>query len=164
MSVKITIGSTVINFPTSGTDANWAEAMDEFAVAVEQKLLSVGLIYDVAPQVSNIPESGTLVLNTFPGAQVRSFSFQYATYRISTGIGATTKRNMGIVNCVYNETSGTWTIQHEFLGDKQANGEPYVTFDMNGDTLEAYPVSIGGTYDSVNSTISFTAKTLPVSN
>lgn len=164
MSVKINIGSTVINFPTSGTDANWAEAVTEFALAVENQLLSVGLITDISPQVTDIPETAIKQLFEMDSAQVRAFTMQYGSYRVSTGVGATSKTVAGVVNGVYNETTSTWTIDHEFYGDKQPNGEPYIDFDMNADVLEVTPVSIGGTYDTINSTISFLAKTLPVSN
>jgi len=54
MSVKITIGETVINFPTSGTDANWSEAVVDFAIAVQDKLLEVGLPYDNYIKLRNI--------------------------------------------------------------------------------------------------------------
>jgi hypothetical protein len=167
MSVKITIGGTVINFPTSGTDANWAEAVTEFALAVENQLLSVGLITDIAPQVTDIPEANSgspKALFTVDGTQVRAFTMQYGSYRVSTGLGATSKTVSGVVNGVYNETTSSWTIEHEFIGDKQPNGEPYITFDMNQNTLEVTAFTIGGTYDTVNSTISYSAKTLPVSN
>lgn len=164
MSVKITIGSTVINFPTSGTDANWAEAVTEFALAVENELLSVGLITDIAPIVQAIPSAATTQLFTMDGSVVRAFTMQYGSYRVSTGVGATSKTVSGVVYGVYNETASTWTIQHEFFGDKQSNGEPYLTFDMNGNILEVTTVAIGGTYDPANSTISYSAKTLPVTN
>jgi hypothetical protein len=163
MSVKITIGSTVINFPTSGTDANWAEAVVEFAQAVQDKLLEVGLPYDIAPQVSPLAETGVKQLGTFPSAEVRSFTFTYSTYRVATS-PTTTKEETGVVTAVYNETTASWDIQHEFSGDKQTSGLSYLSFDMNGNTLEVTPTSIGGTYDTVNSTISFSAKTLPVTN
>lgn len=162
MSVKITIGSTVINFPTSGTDANWAEAVTEFALAVEDRIIAIGLITDIAPQVVDIPETAVKKLFKMDSAIVRSFTMQYSSYRVSTGVGATSIEVSGVVNAVYNETASSWSIQHEFFGDKQPNGEPYITFDMNVNELEATPVSIGGTYDTVNSTISFSAKTLPV--
>jgi hypothetical protein len=35
MSVRITIGSQVIEFPSSGADPNWAPAVIDFAQAVE---------------------------------------------------------------------------------------------------------------------------------
>lgn len=161
MSVKITIGSTVINFPTSGTDANWAEAVVEFAEAVQDKLLEVGLPYDKAPQVISLPESGATDLATFPSAEVREFTFTYATYRVATS-PTISKEETGVVTGVYNETTASWDLQHEFSGDKQSDGSSYLTFDMNGNILQVSPVAIGGTYDTTNSTISFSAKTLPV--
>jgi hypothetical protein len=163
MSVKITIGSTVINFPSSGTDANWAEAVEDFAVAVQDQLNSVGLPFDVSPQVIPINESGqqTLTATNFPDAVVRAFTFNYSTYRISTTANTI---EVGTVIGVFNPSNNNWTLQHEFAGDKQPNGESYIVFDMDNDSLRMTITSIGGTYDTVNSKISFSAKTLPVSN
>lgn len=167
MSVKLTIGNTVINFPTSGTDANWAEAVTEFALAVENRLFFVALPYDIAPQVRPIIESGTVsvtnALGTFPNAEVRSFIFTYSTYRIANSPTVSKTQN-GTVIGVHDENTNVWTLQHEFTGDKQANGESYLTFDMSGDSLIYTAVGFGGTYNTVDSTISFSAKTLPVTN
>jgi hypothetical protein len=163
MSVKVIIGSTVVTFPTSGTDANWAEPVSEFAVAVEEQLAQVGLPYDVSPQVSPISESSVQNLSNFPGSEVRGFTFNYSTYRVATS-PTTSKTENGVVIGVYNETTSSWILQHEFTGDKQANGQSYLNFDMNQDTLQVTPVSIGGTYDPINSSISYSARTVPVSN
>jgi hypothetical protein len=165
MSVKITIGSTVINFPTSGTDANWAEAVTEFALATQSALAGVGLPYDVAPQVISIIESGNQDLAAnFPNAFVRAFSFDYSTYRLN--VAATeSKTQSGMVIGVYNETTNDWTLQHEFTGDKKSDGDSFIKFTMNGDTLRAQVTwGLATPYDGVNSKISFSAKTLPVSN
>lgn len=164
MSIKITIGSTVINFPSSGTDANWAEAMDEFATAVTEQLAGVGLTYDVPPQVEELIESGTnpIPLANFPNVSVRGFTLTYSAYRVASS-PTVSKTQTGTVIGVYDATQNLWTLQHEFTGEKQSNGEPYITFDMNSDSLEVTTVSLGGLYDQPNSKISFTAKTLPVS-
>jgi hypothetical protein len=162
MSVKITIGDTVINFPTSGTDANWAEAVVEFAEAVQDKLLQVGLPYDLAPQVLALPEVSTITLGSFPSAEVRAITLNYATYRVASS-PVTSKEEIGVVSVVFNETVGQWTLQHEFSGDKKLDGTSYLTFAMTGNSLEVTPETIGGTYDTANSTISFSAKTLAVS-
>ena len=166
MSIKITIGSTVINFPTSGTDANWAEAMDAFAIAVKDQLTAVGLPKDVSPQVTDINDSGfqTLTQTDFDNSIVRGFTFNYATYRVS---GTTTKSETGTVIGVYNPTTTNWILEHEFAGDTQPNGQSYIIFDMdpaNPNSLRMNLTSIGGIYDAVNSKISFSAKTLPVTN
>jgi hypothetical protein len=160
MSVKITIGSEVINFPTSGTDANWAEAVSDFAVAVEGQLQTVSTQGDVAPQVKDIGEIDTVELFTVSTAQIRSFVCQYSTYRTSDTESKTT---VGTVYGVYNETDQSWILEHEFSGDKQTpSGAPYITFAMNQNALEASSVTIGGVYD--DGKISFSAKVLPVSN
>jgi hypothetical protein len=76
----------------------------------------------------------------------------------------TSKEEIGVVSVVFNETVGQWTLQHEFSGDKKLDGTSYLTFNMNGNSLEVTSEAIGGTYDTANSTISFSARTLAVSN
>lgn len=166
MSTKITIGSTVINFPTSGTDPNWAEAVDEFALAVESELAGINLTYDVSPRVVAIPETGTLNLGganllQFPNASVRSFVVTYSIYKRTTSPTQTFSES-GTFTAV-NE-NGVWTFQREFFGDKQSDGTSYHQFSMNQDSVEvtSYALPGGGTYDSTNSKISYSAKTLPI--
>lgn len=164
MSVKITIGSTVINFPTSGTDANWAEAVTEFAIATAGSLSGVGLPYDVAPQVLALSvDNGSLLLGSanFPNAFVRSFVFNYSTYRLNTTATVTTTQTGTLIG-VYNEDAADWTLQHDFTGDKKSNGDSFVKFTMTGDKVTAQLTWDAGGYDSNNSKISFSAKTLPV--
>lgn len=57
-----------------------------------------------------------------------------------------------------------WILQHEFTGERQTSGIPYHTFSMSGDQLQMSTVAIGGAYDSINSKISYSAKTLLVSD
>lgn len=166
MSVKLTVGQQVINFPTSGTDANWAEAVTQFAEATANALAGVGLTYDVPPQVEELIESGPAPqpLAEFPNVDVRGFTFNYSAYRIATS-PTITKVQAGTVTAVYNEDTNVWTLQHEFTGDKQTpSGLPYITFFMDVDALKVETVALGGTstYDQPNSKISYTAKTLPV--
>lgn len=158
MSTKITIGSTVITFPTSGTDANWAEAVDEFALAVETQLAGLSSTYDVSPTVIPIADNSTtpLLAATFSTASVRSFVLTYSIYRTST---AQTIVESGTFSAVNN--SGLWTVQREFFGNKQPDGSSYHIFQMNGSTVEVVSSTIGGS--SYSGTITFSAKTEPVS-
>lgn len=166
---KVFIGTTVINFPTSGTDANWGIAVEQFADSVAKELAGLASPFDVSPRVvtlnndanSNLPVPGCL----FPSTSVRSFSLNYAIYRTNgTGVGTTTLAEEGTVSGVFNTNTALWHLQHDFSGDRQGNGQAYHTFDMTGNELTITTVAIDGSYDSVNSKLSYSAKTILISN
>jgi len=167
MSVKLTIGSQVISFPTSGTDQNWAPAVVQFAQAVADQLAAIASQFDISPRVqiltsdtnSGIDISGC----SFPSGSVRSFIFSYAIYR-TNGVALDTLAEDGTVSAVFNTITSTWTLQHEFEGKRQSDGSPYHTFSMSGDQLLLSTVQIGGAYDGALSTISYNAKTNLVSD
>jgi len=166
---KIIIGTTVIDFPASGTDANWGIAVDQFANAVANELAGLASPFDVSPRVETLNNDANLLLPIpgclFPNTSVRSFSLSYAIYRTNgSGLGNTTLAEAGTVNGVYNNVTTQWYLDHMFNGDRQANGDAYHTFSMVGDELNLTTIAIGGSYDSINSKISYAAKTVLVSN
>jgi hypothetical protein len=173
MSTKIQIGTEIITFPTSGTDANWAEAVDQFAIAVAEQLSLINTANDVAPTVLLVPNGGVLDLSSaiFPSGtaagKVRSFVLTYAIYKASTGVGAEVKVESGTFSGVYSTTAG-WITQREFVGDRFSDGTSYHTFRMKpSDTDQVqlvvdHPIG-GATYDTANSKITYSAKTEPVS-
>jgi len=165
MSVRLIIGSQVINFPTNGTDASWGYAVVQFAQAVTDQLSSIASAFDVSPRVQTLTSDANSAIAlsgcTFPSGSVRSFNFSYAIYRTNT---VTVLAEEGTVSGVYNTDSAIWTLQHEFQGERQSDGSPYHTFSMSGDDLRFTSVAIGGSYDNVNSKISFGAKTVLVSD
>jgi hypothetical protein len=167
---KVTIGTTVINFPSSGTDANWAIAVDLFATEVANQLASIASPFDVSPRVEILiddPNTNLVVPGClFPHTSVRSFSLNYAIYRTNgTGLGTTSLAEEGTVSGVYNNSTSLWYLEHQFSGDRQpTTGAAYHTFDMSGDELTLSTVAIGGSYDSVNSKLSYSAKTVLISN
>jgi len=165
MSVNITIGTELIKFPTTGDDSLWSPAVIDFAQAVALQLASISSAFDVSPRVQTLSSDGNVNLPindvVFPSGSVRSFGFSYAIYRTNT---VTNLAENGIVNGVFNSATSTWILQHEFSGDRQTSGIPYHTFSMSGDQLTISTVAIGGAYDSVNSKLSYAAKTILVSN
>lgn len=166
---KVIIGTTVIDFPTSGTDANWGIAVEQFASAVADQLAGLASPFDVSPRVVTLSNDANVDLAVpgclFPHTSVRSFSLGYAIYRTNgSGLGTTTLAEEGTVSGVYNDVTTLWYLQHDFNGDRQANGSPYHTFSMSGDELTITTVAINGSYDSVNSKLSYSAKTILVSN
>lgn len=164
-TVNITIGNQTIKFPLSGEDALWSPAIIDFAQAVSVQLSAIASPFDVSPRVQTLTSDTNSGLNiedaVFPSGSVRSFNFSYSIYRTN---GVTVLSEDGIVNCVYDTANSTWYLQHEFNGDKQADGQPYHTFAMSGDQLTLSTVALGGAYDSANSTISYNAKTLLITS
>ena len=181
-TIPITIGDTIIQFPNSGASPSWSPAIIQFAELVSIQLQSISSPFDVAPTVqvltSNINAGINLTGNganlSFPHGSVRSFDFTYALYQDSTGAGATSIAVTGTVIGVYNTTTTSWTIQHEYAGSvqgsttstqsitagHQGSGQAFLSFDMDGsDNLLLTTYGIFGSYDPTNSKISYSAKT-----
>lgn len=161
MSFKVTIGSQVINFPSSGQDPNWSPGVIAFALAVQQQLAGITTPFDIAPSVQILTNDTNTNLNVigavFPSDVVRSFTFTYAIYRTNTVIALD---EAGTVNCVFNTLTSTWDLQQEFQGARQTSGAPYTTFNMSGDQLQISTAPIGGAYDGVNSKLSYAGKSI----
>lgn len=125
MSKTITVGSTVIDFPTSGESPNWAPAIVQFAEAVAGSINQFAGPFDVPPQVLNIDTSNPGVPNTnidplnFPITSVRSAFIRYSIYRNTT---TTTLSEAGNIVIVYNPTNpvgNKWEIIQSAVGDAQ---------------------------------------------
>ena len=164
-SIPLQIGNTIINFPATGSSPDWSQGVIAFAEAVTTQLLGLSLPSDVLPAVqiltSDANSSLPLVGATFPNGTVRSFNFTYAIYRTN---GVTNISETGQVTSVYNTGNAVWEIQRDYEGDKQSDGTSYHSFAMSGDNLTFSSTAIGGRYDSINSKISFSAKTQLVSS
>jgi hypothetical protein len=121
MSIPISIQNTLINFPSSGESPNWAQAIIDFAKAVELALASVVGPYDTPPQVysmiSNVNNNVIVPNLNFPTTAVRSAFIRYAVYRTtSTDVAY----EAGSITVVYNPTnpvSNKWEITKDFIGD-----------------------------------------------
>jgi hypothetical protein len=157
---RITIGTKVIDFPGSGRDANWSQSVIEFAVEVANVLAGLASRFDISPRVQILTNDANtnLDLDTviFPSGSVRSFVFTYSIYRTN---GTTSITEAGTITGVFDTLTSTWEIQRDFEGDKQANGNSYHSFIMSGDQMQLSTVAMGGSYDSINSKISYSAKT-----
>lgn len=161
---RIKIGTTVIDFPNSGTDANWAPAVDAFAIAVEKNFASVITAFDVSPRVEYLQYDANTNLEvpsaSFNHLSVRGFTFNYSIYRTNNVL---TISEIGVVLGHYDPANG-WNLSHTFSGQRQSDGEQYHTFAMSGDQLTLTTVAIGGSYDSSKSEISYSAKALLINN
>jgi hypothetical protein len=110
MSIPITIGSTIIDFPSSAESPNWAPALIAFAQAVSEALQSFVGPFDVAPQTfvidaynpgSNIDIPGL----TFPPSNVRAAFIRFTVHRETSTNEA---NEAGDILAVYNNTNGNW--------------------------------------------------------
>lgn len=144
MSVPISIQGTIIEFPSSGQDPNWAPAVIDFAKAVQDALASVAGPFDIAPQeyvmVANV-NTGVQVPNlSFPIANVRGAFIRYTVYRNTNSV---TVSEAGTMTVVYNPTGSSgnkWQIIREAVGDAS------VTFSISDTGQVSFSsASISGT-------------------
>lgn len=165
MSVQITIGNQVINIPSSGESPNWSEAIDDAFEAIATALLGIASPFDISPRAQTLTSDANTNLNIadviFPHGSVRGFSFNYAVYRTN---GVTSLAEQGFVNGVYDTLAGSWSIQHEFTGPRQTDGSVYHSFSMSGDQLQFSCPALGGSYNSTDSKLSYSASTILVSD
>lgn len=142
--LTITIQGTPITFPVAGSSPQWAEAVDQFAQAVEGALNSVTGAFDVAPQAliidafnpgTNIP----IAALSFPTASVRSAFIRYAVFRSTN---TTSVYESGELEIVYNPNgpiNNKWEVAQRLVG----NGD--ITFSVT-DTgqVEFSTIAIAG--------------------
>ena len=168
-TIPIQIGTTIVQFPNSGASPLWSEAVIQFAQLVAIQLQTQASPFDIAPTVmtltnninTDIPLTGNGSNLSFPSGQVRSFSFNYGVYRVSSTNSYTEE---GSVTGVFNSDTSSWSIQHDYMGDVQSSGASWLDFDMNGnDELVLTTALIPGVYDGLNSKISYSARTELVS-
>lgn len=125
MSKTIQVGSTIIDFPTSGQDPNWSSGVVQFADAVSQAINQFAGPFDVPPQVINIdaynpgtPNVDITALN-FPTTSVRSTFIRYAVYRSTNSTNA---YETGTFMAVYNPNgpvNNKWEYSRDSIGDGQ---------------------------------------------
>lgn len=165
MSTRIVIGSTVITAPSSGTDSNWAPAMTQFMVAVQDQLSSIASQFDISPRVQILTNDANTNLDVssvvFPSGSVLSFIFTYSVYRTN---GVISLAEDGVVSGVFDASTSMWVLDHNYQGERQSDGTSYHTFNMSGDQLQISTVALGGVYDGVNSKLSYGAKTILASD
>lgn len=155
MSTTITIGSQIIDFPSSAEEQNWATPVIEFAEAVEAALEGLAGAYDVSPQIldltSDINSATDVPLLTFPTTNVRGAYVKYSLYRDSD---TTTEVEAGELTAIYNNTLGTWSMSREATGTTN-NLTLSIT---NAGQIQFATTAIGGTY--AEGTLSYQATAL----
>lgn len=122
MSTLINIAGTPIQFPTSAQSPNWAQAVTDFAKAVEGALSSYVGPYDIPPQVLNIdasnPASNIDLPNlAFPTSTVRSAFIRYAVFRQTDTVTVAESGNLQVVYNPANPVNNKWEIARDYVGD-----------------------------------------------
>ena len=147
ISIPIIIQGTIINYPTSGSDPNWSQAMVDFAIAVQNALGSFVGPYDVPPQTftmtSNAYSNEPLPNLSFPTATVQGAVISYSVYRNST---TETPTETGTIMINYNPLAGAglkWEVSREYIGDGK------VTFNVTDvGQVEFSSTTLSGTYNT----------------
>jgi len=125
MSVTVKIQNQVIEFPTSGESPNWAPAMTQFALAVENALNATIGPYDVAPQIQTIDANGIVdqdVTNlSFPPVDVSQVVIDYSIQRSITNVTNTIYTEGGVLTCTYRPENNKWSWSQIKSGDARAS-------------------------------------------
>lgn len=173
MSVIITIGTTIIEFPSAGDAPSWAESITEFAQAVETQLQTISNQYDIVSQIYNItPYTDSTYRDvpnlSFPVANIRGAIIEYTVYRTSDTT-ANRKYEKGIMEVLYDTTAGSWILTRDFQGNGVATATAPTTNSSSNSVIDFQitnggqiqfrtPVSVAGANYSAK--LSFSAKTL----
>lgn len=120
----IQIQGTTIAFPDSAAEPNWAPAVIQFAVAVQDALVGIVGDFDITPQTFTIDSTANNTPVNVPNLsfstdQVRGAFIRYTIYRTTT---TETVAEAGEMQVVYNDdaTIGSkWSIVREATGDGQ---------------------------------------------
>ena len=153
----ITVGSTVIDFPDSGSSPSWAPAVIAFAQAVSANLNAVAGAFDIPPQSQELTvmsETDSNILNlVFPTNSVRAAFIRYSVYRQTTTTKVT---ETGVITVVYNPdgpVNNKWEISPDF------NGDASISFSIT-DTgqVRFSTTALGGTFQ--NGKIYFAAQSM----
>lgn len=156
MAITLTIGSTVIDFPSSGASPDWSPAVIQFAEAVQNALSGVVGPFDVSPQTFIIdqynPGTNVSIPNlAFPTSSVRGAEIVYTVYRNTSSV---TLAEKGSIQIVYNPTNSVghkWQITRQYTGDSKT----LFTITDNGQ-VQMTNTTIAGT--GHNGKIFFSAK------
>jgi hypothetical protein len=157
MSFPINIQGTIINFPSSADSPNWAEALIQFAVAVQLALATVVGPFDVPPQIyvmtSNVNTNVSLPGLSFPTSNVQGALIQYTVYENTS---TSTVAQFGTIEIAYNASNppgNKWDISNEYTGESN------VIFSIT-DTGQVQFSSTSLPGINFNGVIGFTAKAL----
>jgi len=154
MSVIITIQGTPIEFPTTGESPNWAPAVIEFAQATGEALNAAVGPSDIAPKIFTLLNDINASFLTIDGLEFSSSIVRagYITYAVIRTSDTTTLTEAGNIVVVYDGSN--WTLTRDYIGDADC----IFGITLDGKVQIKTPNSIGGTYDSAASNVSFSAR------
>lgn len=123
---KITIQGTIIDFPNSGSDPNWAPAVIQFAQAVEAAIQGFAGAFDVAPQsytmTANLNASPVDLTNlTFPPSDVRAVFIKYTVFRSTDSTSAYEGGDIIATYSAANPTNNKWDVIQRKNGDAKVS-------------------------------------------
>lgn len=158
MAITITISGTPIEFPTSGSDPNWANAVVAFAQAVEGALQNVSGAFDVSPQVLNIDAQnpGTNIDITslsFPTSEVRAIILSYAVFRQTSSVAVSETGELRYNYNPDNLIGNKWEKNRDYQGDAK------ISFTMSDTGQVSFSTTALAGTNHVGA-ITFTAKAL----
>lgn len=158
MAITLTIGGTIIEFPSSAAAPNWAEGVIQFAQATEAALASVAGAFDVAPQIQIIDAYNPGVnvdmpSFSFPTSDVRAAQLIYSVYRTTTTETAYETGTLQIVYSPNNPSTQQWEVSRQYTGDGKISF--YVT---DAGQVQFTTEAMGGS--SHTGTLTYTAKAL----
>lgn len=127
----LTINGQVIDAPDSAASPNWAPALIQFMVAVQNALAVAIGTYDVPPQAFTIDayNSATHVDITnlsFPIAAVRAVFIRYSIYRTTDSTNAYEAGDMIAMYNPNNSIGSKWALS---LGNR-TGGDGFITFNV----------------------------------
>ena len=141
---------------TQITDAGWWNILRLAGISIEN-FLGLGYLAQTPVAIANNQSSAANVTGLlFSSASVRSAIIEYQIRRVSTSTGAVERVSSGRGTATYNTLATAWTYTP--LGEGgDASG---VTLDItSGGQVQYTSDNMAGTYDAVNSLITFTART-----
>lgn len=127
---QITIGSTIIDFPSSARNPNWAEPVIQFAQAVADALSLVVGPFDINPRVMNINNYNNVTNQAltdgispcsfaidadYQNPGTRSAFIRYAVYRKTDSLDNIVET--GTIIGLF--TGSTWLYSIDKIGDAQ---------------------------------------------
>lgn len=129
MATTIQIGSTIIEFPDSGEQEDWAPSITAFALAVEAALNLVVGPFDVAPQLLTIdaynPGTNIDMPNfAFPVSDVRAVHIVYSVFRNTSLV---TAAETGTLEIVYNPNAAPGS---KWEKSREGTGIAFIDFNV----------------------------------
>lgn len=118
MSVQLTIGGVVYDFPVEGTDPSWGENVTDAVTAIVDVLNNLGGTGDILTTsfntANNVSSPTNVTALSFDTSQIRSAVITYSSYR-KTSLSELSET--GIILITYKSIAATWELAQYSVGD-----------------------------------------------